>query len=227
MNPHKLDFYLYLVTDRHRTRSRPLTDAVGEALAAGVRCVQLREKDLPPREFLRLADRLRRLTSDHHARLIINDRVAVCLAVEADGVHLPSNSLPIETVRAMIGPDRLIGVSTHRIEEIQRAEPAGADFVVLGPIFPTASKPDGTPTLGAAAIGEAKRTARLPVFGIGGVHLENLIELRRVGADGAAVISEILGAKNIAETVRKLMQRWTMNDPLSVGGTTIDPSMVR
>ena len=134
-----------------------------------MRAVQLREKDLSAAELLPLAGELRSLTREFGARLLINDRVDVALATGADGVHLGGHSLPAADARRLLGPDKLIGVSTHRIEEIRTAEESGADFVTFGPVWFTPSKaPFGEP-VGLAQLREACAATALPVFALGGV----------------------------------------------------------
>jgi thiamine-phosphate pyrophosphorylase len=135
-----LDFDLYVVTDRQLTAGRPLRLIVEGALRGGARAFQLREKDLSPRELYPLALEMRQLTQTYGAHLLINDRVDVALAVGADGVHLTTTSLPVAVARHLLGPGRLIGVSTHSTPEAQNAADAGADFVVFGPVFYTPSK---------------------------------------------------------------------------------------
>ncbi|MER3424028.1 MAG: thiamine phosphate synthase, partial [Nitrospiraceae bacterium] len=117
----RVDFPLYLVTDRHQTRGRPLVTLIEQALIAGVRAVQLREKDLSTRSLLSLAEDVLRMTQAHKARLLINDRIDIALAIGADGVHLRSNSIPVFIARRLLGPERLIGVSAHSVEEVLRA----------------------------------------------------------------------------------------------------------
>ena len=134
-----LDFRLYFVTDRKQTNGRPLVDVVHAALDGGVRAVQLREKDLEGGELYHLALTLRDLTSRYQAQLLINDRIDVALAVEADGIHLGQTSFPVPTARQLLGPGKLIGVSTHSQEEIDAAREA--DFLLFGPVYvPGATK---------------------------------------------------------------------------------------
>lgn len=190
-----VDFTLYLITDRHVVPpGRTLLGQVRAALEGGVRAVQLREKDLPAAELYPLASELRTLTRACGARLLINDRVDVALAVDADGVHLGGHSLPTRVARALLGPDRLLGVSTHRLAEIAVAATEGADFVTFGPIFPTPSKlPFGAP-LGTAILGQACLNPPLPVFALGGTTPARLPEIRAAGCRHLALIGAILGA---------------------------------
>jgi thiamine-phosphate pyrophosphorylase len=187
-----LDFDLYVVTDRQLTGGRPLRLVVEAALRGGVRAFQLREKDLPPRELYPLALEMRRLTQTYGARLLINDRIDVALAVDADGVHLTTTSLPARIARQVLGPGRLIGVSTHTLAEAQAAE--GADFLVFGPVFFTPSKaPYGEP-VGLDALRVARAAVTLPILAIGGVKKANLDQVLAAGADGIAVISAVISA---------------------------------
>jgi thiamine-phosphate pyrophosphorylase len=192
-----IDFSLYLITDRHQTGGRPLVEVVGAALSGGVRAVQLREKDLPAAALYDLAWELRVLTSRHDARLLINDRIDVALAVEADGVHLGKNSLPVTAARR-IAPDLLIGYSSHAVEEAAAALARGADFVTFGPVFPTPSKAACGVPLGLAALAEACRRLRGPVFALGGVTEANLFQVTARGCHRVALISGILAAPDPA-----------------------------
>lgn len=202
----RVDFDLYLVTDRHQTGGRPLDTVVKEVMAGGVRAVQLREKDLPVRDVLRWAETLRSLTAGFGARLLINDRVDVCMAVGADGVHLRADSLPIPAVRKILGPERLIGQSVHSASEAIEAQRAGADFVVLGPIYDTPSKRAmGTP-LGLSEIRSAAVRVAIPIFAIGGIRSDRIQEVIRSGACGVAVISVLLQAPNPREAAEILLR---------------------
>jgi thiamine-phosphate pyrophosphorylase len=197
-----IDFSLYLITARRQARGGELIPAVREALEGGIRTVQLREKDLSAAEIFPLAETLRRLTREYGARLLINDRIDVALAIEADGVHLGGHSLPPSAARRLLGPDKLIGVSTHRLEEIRLAEIGGADFVTFGPVWFTPSKaPFGEP-VGPARLAEACATASLPVFALGGVTAERVPTALAAGAAGVALISAILAAPEPAEAAR-------------------------
>ncbi|HSB34073.1 MAG TPA: thiamine phosphate synthase [Nitrospirota bacterium] len=200
-----VDFKLYLITDRKQTRI-PLPDAVRLALKGGVRAVQLREKDLPIRELLAVALELRMLTGEFGAKLFINDRVDVAVAVEADGVHLGHQSMPPEAVRKIVGSRMLIGVSTHNREEAFSAEKNGADFITFGPIFPTPSKMKYGAPVGVEALREAKRHIRIPVFGLGGIRPDNIPEVMMAGADGVAMISAIFAARDIRKTALEITE---------------------
>jgi thiamine-phosphate pyrophosphorylase len=161
------DFSLYLITDRHQTGGRPLTEVVRQSLEGGVRAVQLREKDLSGAALYRLAAELRRLTSDFDARLIINNRLDIALAAEADGVHIGVTSLPLAAVRRVLGKGKIIGYSAHAIDEAQRAQGDGADFVTFGPLYPTPSKAAYGAPCGVKKLAEAAAVLEIPVIGLG------------------------------------------------------------
>jgi thiamine-phosphate pyrophosphorylase len=179
---------------------------IGAALAGGVRAVQLRERDLTTRALLALAHDLRTLTAARAALLLINDRIDVALACEADGVHLPGNSFAVADARALLGPERLIGVSTHGAEEVAAAAAAGADFAVFGPVFETPSKRDFGPPRGLDELGAACAGTRMPVLAIGGIDAKTAAAVRARGAAGVAVIRAILSAGDPALAARTLLR---------------------
>ena len=199
-----IDFGLYLITDRRQVvPGQTLGSVIEQALAGGVKAVQLREKDLSADQLLPLAIELRQLTSRHGAKLFINHNVDVALEIDADGVHLGGQSPPASEIRKRVGPDKLIGVSTHSRGEIRRAAEQGADFVTFGPVFPTPSKAMYGPPQGLAALRDACQTSPLPVFALGGIKSEHLAEIIETGARGIALISAIIASpdpKGAAQT---------------------------
>ncbi|HJU06643.1 MAG TPA: thiamine phosphate synthase [Nitrospiraceae bacterium] len=206
--PH-VDFSLYLITDRHQTLGRPLVDVVDRALHAGVRAVQLREKDLDTRALLQLGEELRSLTRERKAYLFINDRVDLAMAIGADGVHLRADSVPVAVARRLVGPDRFVGISAHSADEVTAAEADGADFVVLGPIYDTPSKrPYGDP-IGLRPLQDANRRCTIPIFAIGGMTASRIGEVRRAGAFGVAVISSILSVPEVESATHHLLDMLT------------------
>lgn len=203
--PNPIDFTLYLITDRRQVPAgRTLTDTVEAALHGGVRAVQLREKDLSAAELFSLAVDLRALTRRYGARLLINDRIDVALAAEADGVHLGGHSLPPAVARRLLGPHALIGVSTHHHDEIAAAAAAGADFVTFGPVFATPSKLAYGEPVGVKALCLACQNSPLPVFALGGIKPCHLGELHPAGIAGIAVISALIAADDPAAAARVL-----------------------
>ncbi|MEW6544017.1 MAG: thiamine phosphate synthase [Nitrospirota bacterium] len=201
-----VDFPLYLITDRHQTGGRPLVPLLRDALDAGVRAVQVRERDLATRPLLDLAEQILPLARNRRARMLINDRVDLAMALDADGVHLRADSLPVSVARRLLGQDRLIGVSAHSVDDVLRAECDGADFTVLGPIYETPSKRAYGPPIGLGPIEEAARRCRIPVFAIGGITAARVGEVRRAGAFGVAVISSILSAERVEAAVCGLLE---------------------
>jgi thiamine-phosphate pyrophosphorylase len=200
----QLDFALYLITDR-ATAGRPLVSVVEECLAAGLRAVQLREKDLSVRDLLALAGDLRAATDRYLAWLVVNDRADVALACGADGVQRTHASLPVAALRHAAGPRLLIGASVHGLAEAAQAEAAGADFVVFGPVYETASKRAYGPPQGLDALARVSGTVRVPVFAVGGITPARTREVLARGARGVAAIGAILGAPRPAEATRAFL----------------------
>lgn len=188
------DFSLYLITDRHQTAGRPLLDVVRQALDGGVKAVQLREKDLSVADLFRLAADMRRLTADYGARLIINDRPDMALAVGADGVHIGISSMPVAVARRILGDDKIIGYSAHAIDEAERAQADGTDFVTFGPVYATPSKMAFGSPCGVTKLATATSTLNIPVIGLGGISQANITEVLSANSAGIAVISAILAA---------------------------------
>ena len=208
----RVDFSLYLITDRHQTAGRPLLSVLERTLGAGVKAVQLREKDLGTRSLTALATELLSLTRKHGGLLFINERVDVVMAVGADGVHLRSDSMPVQAARRVLGPDRLIGASAHSVEEVLKAETDGADFAVLGPIYDTPSKRLHGDPIGLRPLEEASQWSHIPIFAIGGISVPRVPEVRRAGARGRALISAILLGENIESATRLLLRALQTND---------------
>lgn len=200
------DFSLYLITDRHQTGGRPLLEVVESAMIGGVRAVQLREKDLPGAELYDLAWDMRSLTERYGAKLFINDRIDLALAVGADGVHLGKQSLPVMAAKR-VAPELIIGYSSHAIGEAESALARGADFVTFGPVFPTTSKAAYGEPLGIEQLQKACATLSGPVFALGGVKQANLAQILATGCSRVALISDILSAADPAEAAEKF-RRW-------------------
>ncbi|HMK44604.1 MAG TPA: thiamine phosphate synthase [Dissulfurispiraceae bacterium] len=201
-----IDFTLYLITDTEMCGGfKRLLQAVEIALAEGIKAIQLREKGIPIRDYLAHAEAMRTVTARQGARLFINDRVDIAVAVEADGVHLGQAGIPAYAAKA-VAPHLAVGVSAHSIEESQRAENEGADFVTFGPIYATPSKLRYGDPLGLEPLGRVVAAVRLPVFGIGGIKKEHLADLRAAGARGAALISGILAAADVRKAAQEYVK---------------------
>jgi thiamine-phosphate pyrophosphorylase len=204
------EFIFYLVTDRSQTQGRDLLWVLEQALDAGVKAIQIREKDLDGKELFLLAEKARGLCARYGAVLLINDRIDVALAVDADGVQLARTSLPVGTARELLGAARLIGVSTHALEEAREAELAGADFVLFGPVYFTPSKAAYGAPQGIVALKKIVENLTLPVYAIGGIKQENVEAVMATGARGIALISAVLAApdpKRAARTMLDLLKR--------------------
>ena len=202
----QVDFSLYLVTDRHQTHGRLLQDVVRAALRAGVRAIQLREKDLATRPLLALARDLTELGRAYGAKVLVNNRVDVCLAAESAGVHLPALGLAPSVARGLLGPDFLVGVSTHSAEEVVRAEAEGADFILLGPIFETPSKKSFGLPVGLGELERARKRCRTPLFGIGGITKDRVRDVLHAGAQGVAVVASVMAAEDIERASGDLLR---------------------
>lgn len=193
---------LYLATDRGLTAGRDLGELVAEAVAAGVTLVQLRDKHAGGQELYETACRLRAVTRRLGVPLIINDRVDVMLAAGADGVHVGATDLPLAHVRAL-APGRLVGYSVTGAVDLDVARRGGADYVGIGPVFVTSTKPDASPALGLAGLRQLAAAAGLPCVAIGGITPANCAAVLAAGAEGVCVISAILGQADVAAAVKR------------------------
>ncbi len=180
---------------------------ISQAAEAGVRLIQIREKDLDTRLTIELIHTLKPLITQYDGKVLLNDRIDLAIALDADGVHLRSNSLPLPLARRMMGKDKLIGISTHSVTDVQKAEDEGADFVVLGPIYDTPSKQIYGSPLGLDVLEAACRTCRLPIFAIGGMKPQHVRDVISSGAYGIAVISSILQATDIPSRTQQLLSQ--------------------
>lgn len=196
---------LYLVTDRQQAAGRDLLDVVGRALTGGLRAIQLREKDLSTRDLYDLGRRLLGLTRPAGAALLINDRVDVAMALDADGVHLTRRSLPPKSARDLLGPGRLIGISCHSLADVREAVDGGVDFVVLGPVYATPSKAAYGPPVTTALIEEARSACPVPLLAIGGIKTARVPAVMAAGADGVAAISAVMAAPDPADATREIL----------------------
>ena len=197
---------LTLVTDRTQTRGRELVSVVGDCLAAGLPAVQVREKDLGAAELAVLCRRIRGLTQNTRALLIVNDRVDVALAVGADGVQRTATSLTVEDIRALADKRLRIGASIHSLPDALQAELEGADWLVFGPVYDTPSKRMYGPPQGLDKFARVAAAVRIPVVAIGGLTPERVREVRRAGARGVAVVSSILAADSPADATRRFLE---------------------
>jgi thiamine-phosphate pyrophosphorylase len=188
---------VYLVADPEATETA-LVDAVQEALEGGATVVQLRAKNLGGYDLHRRAAQLKFLCHQYGALFVVNDRLDIALAAGADGVHLGASDLPVDVARRLAPAGFVIGFSPKTLDDVAAAAQIGADYVGLGPVFPTGSKSDAQPPIGIAGLRRQVEIARLPAVGIGGITVANAAEVVATGVDGVAVISAILGATDVA-----------------------------
>src|SRR3989304_10150305 len=204
---------LYLITDRSQTLGRSLLDVVKAALEGGVRMIQLREKELSGKELVSLAKELRELTNQFGAKLLVNDRIDVALAVGADGVHLGHQSISVQDARQVFKTSSLIphpssflvGVSTHSLEEALNAQSDGADFITFGPVYITPSKAAYGQPVGTDKLKEAAEAVRISVFALGGVKKGNMEDGLKVGSYGGAMISAIIAADDVKKETENIL----------------------
>jgi len=200
----KIDYALYLITEPYREEARDqYVQKLRRALSAGVTVLQLREKSLPSRRLYELARELKALAAEFGVPFIVNDRLDIALAVDADGLHVGQDDLPTSVARRLLGPDKILGVSAATISEAADAVRDGADYLGVGSVFPTRSKGDAE-VIGLDRLTEIKSAVPVPVVAIGGITQENAGSVLERGADGLAVISAVLSASDPAEAAAAL-----------------------
>lgn len=196
---------VYVVTDPDLSRGRSHEQVATEAIRGGATVIQLRDKHACGRRLIEVGRALRQITRDAGVLFIVNDRVDVALAVEADGVHVGQEDMPADVVRRLIGPNMILGVSAANVREASKAKADGADYLGIGAVYATATKCDAGAPVGTAMIAEIRRAAGLPSVGIGGIDVHNAAEVIENGADGVAVISAVVGAPDIAQATASLV----------------------
>ncbi|WP_135547452.1 thiamine phosphate synthase [Paenibacillus cymbidii] len=195
---------VYFVTGLAPVGGRSALETVAQALDGGVTIVQLREKEAPLSRIMREGAALRELCRRSGVPFIVNDRVDVALLLDADGVHVGQDDLPCAMVRQLVGPERMIGVSAKTREEAAQAAADGADYIGVGPIFATATKPDAGDAIGTSLLRYVRRELGLPQVGIGGIDAANAADVIASGADGIAVVSAIAGSDDPREAAARL-----------------------
>ena len=199
-----IDLSLYLVTDNSDDEEKFLK-TIEEAILGGVKVVQIREKTADTLDFYNLALKVKEITEKYNVDLIINDRVDVALAIDADGVHVGQSDMPCDVTRRLIGEDKILGVSAATIEEAKKAENDGADYIGTGAVFPTATK-DDAPSISKKDLIDVVNSINIPVVAIGGINLENACELKDTGIAGLSVVSAIMGADNPKKASEELLK---------------------
>lgn len=195
---------LCYITDRRALAPQPLIPQIAEAARAGVELIQIREKDLGTRELVELTRAALEAAGGTAARVVVNDRLDVALALGAGGIHLARESLPARVVRQMVPEGFLIGVSCHSLEEALEAESSHADYILLGPIFPTPSKLRYGPPLGLETLRTVATRVTIPILALGGMNVEHVSECLAAGASGVAGISVFQNCASLEERVREL-----------------------
>ncbi len=198
---------LCVITDAVLAPGLDHTSIARAALQGGADMIQLRDKTGSLRDLLPQARAIQALCRSHGAVFIVNDRLDLALAAEADGVHVGQEDLPATAARRLLGPRRILGVSTHNQEQAHAAREAGADYIGFGPMFPTGTKLTGYAPRSIEALSEIRRAVRFPILAIGGITLENVETVIAAGADGAAVISAVVAARDITQAAAEFRQR--------------------
>jgi thiamine-phosphate pyrophosphorylase len=196
---------LYVILDPSVCPDRSLTDVLKEAAAAGARLFQYRNKSASMKEAYAEALLLRKVALDAGVTFIVNDRCDLALAVDADGVHLGQEDLSLNLARKVMGPDKLIGISTHNPDQVREATVGKPDYLGFGPIFKPGSKQDHDPVVGLEGLRAIRKLTSLPVFAIGGIQIDHAREVMRAGANGVAIISAILMAQDIRHAVKSFL----------------------
>ena len=199
----KKSLLLYAVTDRSWLKGRTLYKQTEEAIRGGVTFVQLREKNLDEESFLKEAKEIQALCKKHNIPFVINDNIDIAQKINADGVHVGQNDMEASDVRAILGKDKILGVSAHTVEQAVLAEKQGADYIGVGAVFPTGSKADAEDVT-LNTLKEICKAVSIPVVAIGGICENNVLTLKDSGISGIAVISAIFGAKDIESASKNL-----------------------
>lgn len=197
---------LYLVTDRDLSLGRTLEEVVSEAVAGGVSIVQLREKDAPTGDFVQLAMRLKEMLRPFGVPLIINDRVDVALAVDAEGVHIGQSDMPYEIARKLLGPDKIIGLSVESMDDVLRANELDVNYIGISPVYGTPTKTDTAEPFGLEGLRKAVTMSVHPTVAIGGMNASTIGEVISSGVDGVAVVSAICSASSPRDAASELLQ---------------------
>ena len=202
--PRLPDTDIYAITDSAQSLGRPVITVVNELLRAGVRIIQYREKDKKAGEMLQECRQIRAATQAAGACFIVNDHVDIALLVDADGVHVGQEDIPLADVRALVGPDRIIGVSTHSPQQAADAVAGGADYIGVGPLFATQTKKDVCMPVGLGYLEQVVSIFSIPFVAIGGIKRHNIGDVVRRGARCCCLVSELVEAQDIGQRVQEV-----------------------
>jgi len=197
---------VYLIMGEMESKGKRTEEVLEAALEGGVTCFQFREKKMPIPEQLALGRRLRALCRKRGVPFLVNDRVDVAMLLEADGVHLGQDDVPCLEARRLLGPGKVIGVSAGNWDEVRSALAQKPDYLSVGPVYATSTKPDAGAPIGTLLIRELKASTDVPIVGIGGIHAANAAAVMIAGADGVAVVSAIADQPDPAQAARLLVQ---------------------
>jgi len=200
-----IDYSLYLITNRYDSSDEQFLNIVFEACNSGVTLVQLREKDVTTKRYFDLAVAVKKITDKFKVPLIIDDRVDICLAVNAAGVHIGDNELPVKRVRQLIGKDKILGVSVKDVERAKESEAQGADYFGVGAIYPTKTKVITKHTT-MATLKDIVYNVAIPVNAIGGIKEDNILSFKNTGISGVCMVSEIMQAENVRTKVTNCLK---------------------
>lgn len=209
----KIDYTLYLVTDRRLMSTPTLPEAVEQAILGGCTMVQLREKDAPAHSFYKLAEEVKQITDRYQIPLIINDRIDIALAVGASGVHIGQQDIPASIARKMIHQDMLLGVSAASVEEAIQAQQDGADYLGIGAMFPTDTKDDAR-AVTMAELRKIKQAVTIPIVAIGGITRDNIASFHSMDIDGVAIVSAIIAEPDIKGAAMELKSLFQQEDQI-------------
>lgn len=202
-----MNYDLYIITDQRISHGKSHLEVAEAALAGGATVIQFRDKEMKDSEAVVTCREIYKLTKKKDVSFIVNDRVEIVKAVNADGVHLGQEDMSFSSARKILGKEKIIGISVETVEQALKAVEGGADYLGIGPIYPTATKPDAGKALGIARLKEIRESVNIPIVTIGGINENNLEEVLRAGADGVAVISAVVSAPDITEACRKLKNK--------------------
>ncbi|OZM57674.1 thiamine phosphate synthase [Lottiidibacillus patelloidae] len=202
-----MEFSLYAITGEEFHQGRDLVEVMEEAILGGVDIIQLRDKNSSKNEILEKAKKLRVLTEKYNVPFIVNDHIDIAIAVGADGVHLGQGDLPLLEARKILGNDKIIGISTHHISEARKAERDGADYIGVGPVFPTKSKKDVVDPVTTRYVRQVASEISIPFVAIGGIKVHNVEEVLQAGATRICAISEIVGSTTVKETCEQFIDK--------------------
>ena len=204
--PKLKDFGLYFITDSKLTK-KTIIDDVKSAIKSGVKIIQYREKEASAEQMLEEAKEIKKLCQKNSVIFIVNDRIDIALAADADGVHLGQNDARCETARKLLGKNKIIGLTAHNVKESVEAEKIGADYIGLSPIFPTSTKADAGKACGTEMITQVKKYVKIPIVALGGINESNIGQALKAGAKNIAIISAILAKDSVGQAVKKFIER--------------------